>query len=127
MRARYTSNSESACGSNHDASHSLIGSGARYEAMERFFAEHGLEIRRGMQMTRNEAIKQGVRAGLGLGVVSIHTIELELETGRLAVLDVKGFPISRQWFLVYRQGKRLSPPGQAFRNFVLAEAQKVRE
>ena len=102
------------------------GSGTR-QAMERFFAERGLEIRRGMQMTRNEAIKQGVRAGLGLGVVSIHTIELELETGRLAVLDVEGFPISRQWFLVYRQGKRLSPPGQAFRNFVLTEAQKVRE
>ena len=102
------------------------GSGTR-QAMERFFAEHGLKIRQGMQMTRNEAIKQGVRAGMGLGVVSIHTIELELETGRLVILDVENFPIRRQWFLVYRKGKRLSPPGQAFRNFVLAESKNVSE
>jgi DNA-binding transcriptional LysR family regulator len=100
------------------------GSGTR-QAMERLFAEHRLKIRQGMQMTRNEAIKQGVRAGLGLGIVSAHTIELELETGRLVVLDVEQFPIQRQWFLVYRKAKRLSPAGQAFRGFVLAEAGNV--
>jgi len=100
------------------------GSGTR-QAMERLFAEHDLTIRQGMQMTRNEAIKQGVRAGLGLGIVSAHTIELELETGRLVILDVENFPIQRQWFLVYRKGKRLSPASQAFRSFVLAEAGNV--
>ena len=67
------------------------GSGTR-QAMERFFLEHQLTIRQGMQMTRNEAIKQAVRAGLGLGIVSAHTIELELETGRLVMLDVEKFP-----------------------------------
>ena len=100
------------------------GSGTR-QAMERFFAEHDMQIRQGMQMTRNEAIKQAVRAHLGLGIVSTHTIELELETGRLIVLDVKGFPIIRQWFLVYRKGKRLSPPGKVFRNFVLTESKNI--
>lgn len=102
------------------------GSGTRL-AMERFFLEHDMKIREGMQMTRNEAIKQGVRAGLGLGVVSTHTIELELETRRLVILNIEGFPIRRQWFLVYRKGKRLSPPGQAFRNFVLTESKNVSE
>ena len=97
------------------------GSGTR-QAMERFFAEHGIAIRHGMQMTRNEAIKQAVRAGLGLSVVSLHTLELELETKRLAVLDVAGFPLERQWHLVYRRGRRLSPAAQAFRQFVLDEA-----
>mgnify|MGYP000449937512 FL=1 len=95
------------------------------QAMERHFAEQGVEIRQGMQMTRNEAIKQAVRAGLGLSIVSIHTIDLELKTGRLVILDVDGFPIKRQWFLVYRKGKRLSPPGQAFRAFVLSESKNV--
>jgi len=94
-------------------------------AMERFFAEHRLAIRQGMQMTRNEAIKQSVRAGLGLSVVSLHTIELELETHRLMMLDVEGFPVIRQWYLVYRRGKRLSPPARAFRDFVLAEARNL--
>ena len=100
------------------------GSGTRL-AMERFFQKHRLTIRQGMQMTRNEAIKQAVRAGLGLGIVSAHTIELELETGRLTTLDVAGFPIERQWYLVYRKRKRMSPPSRAFRDFVLNQAQTV--
>jgi len=97
------------------------GSGTR-QAMERFFAEHEITIRYGMQMTRNEAIKQAVRAGLGLSVVSVHTLELELEARRLVILDVEGFPLERQWYLVYRLGRRLSPAAQAFRRFVLDEA-----
>ncbi|KXX65763.1 LysR family transcriptional regulator [Marichromatium gracile] len=100
------------------------GSGTR-QAMERIFAEQGLAIRHGMQMTRNEAVKQAVRSGLGLSVVSLHTIELELETRRLVVLDVEGFPHRRHWFLVYRQGKRLSPAARAFRDFVIAEASGI--
>ena len=72
------------------------GSGTR-QAMDRFFTDRGIAFQRGMQMTRNEAIKQSVRAGLGLSVVSLHTIELELATGKLVVLDVVGFPIQRQW------------------------------
>lgn len=97
------------------------GSGTR-QTMERFFSERGLSIRHGMQMTRNEAVKQAVRSGLGLSVVSLHTIELELETRRLVMLDVAGFPDCRQWYLVYRRGKRLSPAASAFRDFVLTEA-----
>jgi DNA-binding transcriptional LysR family regulator len=78
-----------------------------------------------MQMTRNEAVKQAVRSGLGLGVVSLHTIELELETRRLVTLDAEGFPDRRQWYLVYRKGKRLSPAASAFRDFVLSEAAAI--
>ena len=95
--------------------------------MERFFAEQQIEISAGMQMTRNEAIKQAVRAGMGLGVVSAHSIELELETKRLVVLDVKGFPLQRHWYMVYRKGKRLSPAARAFHDFVLAEAHRIKE
>jgi DNA-binding transcriptional LysR family regulator len=100
------------------------GSGTRL-ALERFFDDRGLGLRKGMEMTRNEAIKQAVRAGLGLGVVSTHTIELELETGRLVVLDVEGFPILRKWYLVYRRGKRLSPAAEEFRAMVLSEASHI--
>jgi DNA-binding transcriptional LysR family regulator len=101
------------------------GSGTRL-AMERYFAEHGISIHTGMQMTRNEAIKQAVRAGMGLGVVSTHTIELEVETGRLIILDIKGFPIERHWYMVYRKTKRLSPAAKAFHDFVMSEAQGIK-
>lgn len=97
------------------------GSGTRI-AMERFFSEKGISLTTGMEMTSNEAIKQAVEAGLGLGIVSIHTLELELETKRLKILDAESFPILRHWYVVYRQGKRLSPVAQAFREFVLNEA-----
>ncbi len=100
------------------------GSGTR-QAMERFFKEAGMPIRHGMQMTRNEAVKQAVRSGLGLSVVSLHTIELELETRRLVTLDVEGFPLQRKWYLVYRRGKRLSPAAAAFRDFVLHDGPSI--
>lgn len=100
------------------------GSGT-FIAMERFFSGHGVRLKTGMQMTSNEAIKQAVEAGLGLGIVSIHTLELELETGRLVVLDMADFPILRHWYVVHRQGKRLSPVAQAFKEFVLSRASKM--
>ncbi len=96
-------------------------SGTR-SAMERFFADRGIAPRAGMEMTSNEAIKQAVEAGLGLGLVSIHTLELELEVGRLVVLDVEAFPILRHWYMVHNRGKRLSPVVEAFRDFLLAPA-----
>lgn len=97
------------------------GSGTRI-AMQRFLAEHGVTINTGMEMTSNEAIKQSVEAELGLGIVSVHTLELELETGRLVVLQVKQFPILRHWYLVHRKGKRLSPVAEAFRKYVSENA-----
>lgn len=100
------------------------GSGTRI-AMERIFTQHGITPPSGMEMSTTEAIKQSVQAGMGLAVVSLHTIELELETGRLAVLDVDDFPIRRHWYVVYRKGKRLSAVAQAFKDFLVKEAAQV--
>jgi DNA-binding transcriptional LysR family regulator len=99
------------------------GSGTRI-AMERFFADKEIAPRISVEMTSNEAIKQSVEAGLGLGVVSKHTVELECGAGRLAVLDVQSFPIRRKWYVVHRRGKRLSAAANAFRGFVLTEPGK---
>lgn len=100
------------------------GSGTRI-AMERFFKQHGVPFQAGMEMSSNEAIKQAVQAGLGLGILSLHTIGLELETKRLKVLDVKGFPIMRHWYVVHRKDKRLSTVAQAFKAFLLTEAKEI--
>ncbi|MGD8484668.1 MAG: LysR family transcriptional regulator [Thioalkalispiraceae bacterium] len=97
------------------------GSGTR-SALENFLAEHGYTFRAAMEMNKNEAIKQAVEAGLGLGVVSLHTVKAELASGQLCVLDVQGFPLKRQWYLVQREGKRLSPAAYAFTQLVLKEA-----
>ena len=97
------------------------GSGTR-AAMTRFFAEKGLELHSSMEMSSNEAIKQAVQAGLGLGILSLQTLEMELALKRLAVLQVEGFPIMRHWYVVHRADKRLSPAAQAFKEFVLKDA-----
>jgi len=102
------------------------GSGTR-SVLERYFKEHQIELKKGIEMTSNETIKQAVEAGLGLGIVSIHTLSLELEAKRIVVLDIEGFPIMRHWYIVYRKGKRLSPPAEAFRMFVHDNADKLLE
>jgi len=99
------------------------GSGTR-TSTERFFADYDLEISTSMTMSSNEAIKQAVQAGLGLGVVSIHTLEQELELRRLIILDVELFPIEKSWYLVHRKGKRLSPVAASFKDFILNSAKE---
>ncbi|MCO6441702.1 MAG: LysR family transcriptional regulator [Nitrococcus mobilis] len=99
-------------------------SGTR-RAMEKFFAEQKVVLRTTMQMTSNEAIKWAVMAGLGLGIVSVHTLELEVAGGQLAILDVQSFPIVRRWYVVHHQGKRLSPIAGTFKDYVLERAPRV--
>lgn len=94
-------------------------------AVERFFARHQLNLIAGMEMNRSEAIKQAVMAELGLGIVSLHTIEMELALKRLAVLDVEDFPIMRQWHIVHRTGKRFAAIPEAFKNFVLEHGEDL--
>ncbi|HKI62778.1 MAG TPA: LysR family transcriptional regulator [Mariprofundaceae bacterium] len=101
-----------------------IGSGTR-AAVERFLATHDLERPRGLEMNSSEAIKQAVQAGLGLGVVSMHTLEMELALNRLVVLDAQDFPIMRHWLLVYRKDRHFSPVSKAFHDYVLENAETL--
>jgi DNA-binding transcriptional LysR family regulator len=100
------------------------GSGTRL-AMERFFNENNTSLITNMEMNSNDAIKQAVEAGLGLGVVSVHTLENELKENRLTIIDAQAFPIRRSWYLVQNKNKRLSPLAGRFREFVLEHARTL--
>ena len=100
------------------------GSGTR-SAIERFLEQRGLSMTTTMEMSGNEAIKHAVMAGLGLGIVSLHTLEMEITLKRLAVLSVAGFPVLKDWHLVHRTGKRFSAAAEAFKQFVLAKASDI--
>lgn len=97
------------------------GSGTR-AAMEFFFAEQGISPPLVQEMTSNESIKQAVMAGMGLAFISMHTIGLEQQTGHLVLLDIKGLPIVRTWYVLHSASKMLSPAAQAFQQFMLAQA-----
>jgi DNA-binding transcriptional LysR family regulator len=97
------------------------GSGTR-SSMERAFAERGFVPKIGAVMSSNETIKQAVMAGMGVALLSRHTIGLELQTGHLAELDVLGLPLMRRWYVVRRAGRFESPATTAFVDFVVESA-----
>ena len=72
----------------------------------------------GIEMDSNETIKQSVMAGLGVAFISGHTVAYEVETGRLALLDVIGMPLRRQWFAVARSDRAMTPAMGAFHDFL---------
>ncbi|MDQ6992990.1 MAG: LysR family transcriptional regulator [Mariprofundus sp.] len=96
-------------------------------ASERYFAEHQLSLTPRMEMNRTEAIKQAVMAELGLGIVSLHTLEMELALKRLIILHVEDFPIMRHWYIVHRNNKRFSAIPAAFKEFAIRESRSLLE
>lgn len=98
------------------------GSGTRL-AVERLFDQRGVSLKVRMELGSNEAVKQSVAAGMGVSVLSQHT--LVSGGGEVAILDVEGFPIERQWYLVYPAGKQLSVAARTFMDHLLEEGGKV--
>jgi DNA-binding transcriptional LysR family regulator len=80
-----------------------------------------------MELGSNEAIKHAVVAGLGLAVMSLHSLTLDGPDGPLALLDVEGFPIIRQWYVVHPKAKELSLVAQAFLEYALGAEPAKRE
>jgi DNA-binding transcriptional LysR family regulator len=99
------------------------GSGTR-AALETALKEAGVPLQISMQVGNNSAIKQGVAAGLGIALISKVALDMELETRRLVILDVEGFPIMRQWRLIHLKDKYLSPTAHAFKAFMLQNADR---
>lgn len=66
-----------------------------------------------------EAIKEGVTAGLGIAVLSRKSIALEAASSDLIMLDVQGFPLKRQWYVVPLKGRSLSRAAVALGQFIL--------
>ena len=99
------------------------GSGTRM-AVEDFFAENRLQMRVEMEIGSNEAIKQAVVGGLGLSILSRHSLALEGPQGPLVVLDVEGFPIQKHWYVIYPGNKQLSIVAQTFLDYLLTEGKE---
>jgi DNA-binding transcriptional LysR family regulator len=102
------------------------GSGTR-KSVQKMFDEHGLDVRVKLDLGSNEAIKQAIAGGLGISVLSLHTLALEGTNSQLTLLDVEGFPIQRHWYVVYPAGKQLSIIAQTFFDYLLTEGKAVAE
>ena len=102
------------------------GSGTR-AVVEHFLAENRVAVDVVIELSSNEAIKQAIAGGLGLSVLSQHSLDLETQNGLLTILNVEGFPIQRHWYVIYPTGKQLSVAAQTFLDFSIAEGKQIIE
>lgn len=100
------------------------GSGTRL-TMERYISSHKLQVRKKMELTSNEAVKQAVIAGLGYSVMPLIGIKNELMNGELVIIPVDGFPLSSAWNLIWLKNKAFSPVAAAFLDHVHKEKSKI--
>lgn len=100
------------------------GSGTRH-TMEKFIKQSNLPVRKKMELTSNEAVKQAVIAGLGYSIMPLIGIKNELINGDLQIIHVKGFPIKSTWRLIWFKNKNFSPVANAFLEYLKKEKSSI--
>lgn len=93
------------------------GSGTRF-VMEKYMEQNRLPIRKKMELTSNEAVKQAVLAGLGFSIMPLIGIKNELQSGELQIINIKGFPIKSTWNLIWLKNKKFSPVANAYLDYL---------
>ncbi|MDZ7716383.1 MAG: LysR family transcriptional regulator [Balneolaceae bacterium] len=93
------------------------GSGTRM-VMENYLKEKGIDKKPTMELSTNEAVKQAIRAGIGLSIVSKLSLANEVTLNQISVLDIPDFPITTQWHIIYRNNKKLTPVTKNFISFL---------
>jgi DNA-binding transcriptional LysR family regulator len=100
------------------------GSGTRH-VMEKFIITNNLPVKKKMELTSNEAVKQAVVAGMGYSIMPLIGIKNELNTGELQIIPVEGFPIKSVWNLIWLKDKGFSMVANAFLDYVKSEKQNI--
>jgi LysR family transcriptional regulator, low CO2-responsive transcriptional regulator len=97
------------------------GSGTR-KATQDLFAQKNVSVQVRLELGSNEAIKQAIAGGLGLSVLSKHTLNSEGINSEVVILDVQQFPIHCRWYVAYLSGKQLSVVAQTFLEYLLSQS-----
>jgi DNA-binding transcriptional LysR family regulator len=93
--------------------------------MESFFERSKMSVRKKIELTSNEAVKQAVIAGLGFSIMPLIGIKNEIESGQLQIIPMKGFPIKSEWRLIWLKSKKMSPVGNEFLNYIRKEKEHL--
>lgn len=94
-------------------------------AVERLCRQYGVELKVRMELGSNEAIKQAICGGLGISVLSRHTLSLDERTGHLVALNVEHFPIQRYWYVAFATHKQLSVVAKTFLQYLHGAAKRL--
>ena len=100
------------------------GSGTRY-TMECYFESKGVLLKKQMELTSNEAVKQAIIAGLGSSIMPLIGIKNEIHNGQLNIIHVKGLPIKSSWHIIWQKNKGFSPVASAFLNYLKKEKDQI--
>ena len=87
-------------------------------AMEKFIEKNRISVKKKIQLTSNEAVKQAVIAGIGYSIMPVIGLKNELERNQLQIIPIKGLPIKTAWNLVWHRKKKLSPVATAFKEYI---------
>lgn len=100
------------------------GSGTRF-TMEKYIIDNALPVRKKMELTSNEAVKQAVLAGLGCSIMPLIGIKNELSNGELQIIPIKGFSLESTWQIVWLKKKKLAPLAESFLSYVRKEKDRI--
>ena len=98
---------------------------ATRNAMETFIETNKLSVRKKIELTSNEAVKQAVVSGLGCSIMPLIGIKNELKYGDLQIIPVKGLPLVTTWNLIWLQSKKLSPAASALLEFLEKQKEDI--
>lgn len=93
------------------------GSGTR-QVMEQFIEKKKINVKKKIELTSNEAVKQAIMAGLGYSIMPLIGIKNEIKDKQLSIIPFKGLPISTTWSLVWLKGKKHSPAAKAYLDYL---------
>jgi DNA-binding transcriptional LysR family regulator len=94
-------------------------------AMEKFIEKNRISVKKKIQLTSNEAVKQAVIAGIGYSIMPVIGLKNELERKQLQIVPIKGLPIKTAWNLVWHRKKKLSPVATAFKEYIEIHKKKI--
>lgn len=100
------------------------GSGTR-QIMEKFIQKNKIKIKKKIELTSNEAVKQAIIAGLGYSIMPLIGIRNEIESGLLKIIPMKGLPIQTTWRLIWLKEKRLSPIAESYLTYLSTEKEQI--
>jgi DNA-binding transcriptional LysR family regulator len=100
------------------------GSGTR-QTIEKFIEDQNLTVLKRMELATNEAVKQAILAGLGYSIMPLIGLRNELETGKLQIIPCPGLPITTEWQLIWRDGKKHSPVSEGLLDYLKIHKEEI--
>ena len=93
--------------------------------MENFISKNKIKIKKKIELTSNEAVKQAVIAGLGVSIMPLIGMRNEIESGLLKIIPKKGLPIQTTWRLIWLKEKKLSPIAESYLTYLEKEKEHI--